>query len=135
MSNFGNLNRKKVLKDRQGWGQSKGSWLIEGLKIKTSTFLYGEGRRPLVLENVETDSAVAVDVGMVDSGDEGDFRGFEGVISREVDVQEKHPSSVGRVFRPQNSRLPVKLVFVVLRSSRTVRRRVSWQIYQFLFSI
>jgi hypothetical protein len=99
--------------------------LIEGLKIKTSTFLYGEGRRPLVLENVETDSAVAVDVGMVDSGDEGDFRGFEGVISREVDVQEKHPSSVGRVFRPQNSRLPVKLVFVVLRSSRTVRRRVS----------
>jgi hypothetical protein len=29
----------------------------------------------------------------------------------------------------------VKLVFVVLRSSRTVRRRVSWQIYQFLFSI
>ena len=135
MSNFGNLNRKKVLKDRQGLGQSKGSWLIEGLMIKTSTFLYGESRRPLVFENVKTDSAVAVDVGMVDSGDEGDFRGFEGVISREVDVQEKHPSSVGRVFRPQNSRLPVKLVFVVLRSSRTVRRRVSWQIYQFLFSI
>ena len=34
---------------------------------RVSTFLYGEGRRPLVFENVETDSAVAVDVGVVDA--------------------------------------------------------------------
>jgi len=87
--------------------------------------LYGEGRRPLILENIQTDSPIAVDVGMVNSGDKGDFGRFERVVRREVDVKEKHSSSVSRVFRSQNSSLPVKLVFIVLRPGRTVRRRVS----------
>ena len=57
----------------------------------------GEGRAPLVLEDVETDASVGVDVRVVDSGAEGDFRRLERIVDREVDVQEEQASSVRRV--------------------------------------
>lgn len=40
---------------------------------------------PLVTENVQTDAAVRVDVGVVDTGGEVDLRWFERIIGGEVD--------------------------------------------------
>ncbi len=120
---------------RLGWGLWGGNWWTTRLKwVVVCTFLYSECWWPLVLEDVETDAAVAVDVGVVDPSDERDFGGFEGVVRREVDVQEEHAPSVRRVFRAHDSRLPVELVFVVLRPRRAVRRRVTSQVDQFLQS-
>lgn len=50
--------------------------------------------RPLFLENVQADTAVGVDVGMVNLGLKADFGRFEGVICREVDIKEEHASSI-----------------------------------------
>ena len=46
----------------------------------------GESGRPLVFKDVQTDTTVRVDVGVVDSGCEVDLRRFERIISGEVDV-------------------------------------------------
>jgi hypothetical protein len=40
----------------------------------------------LIFENVKADLAIAIDVAVVDTGFEGDFGGFEGVIWWEMDV-------------------------------------------------
>merc|ERR1711939_432857 len=48
-------------------------------------FRYCQSRAPLVSWNVQTYAAVRVDVGMVDSGGEVDFRRLEGVVCWEVD--------------------------------------------------
>ena len=58
----------------------------------------GERGRPLVLEDVEADGAVAVDVSMVNFSREGDLGGLEGVVGRELNVQEEHTLVVGRVL-------------------------------------
>lgn len=47
------------------------------------TFRDSESRAPLVSENVETDRAVGVDVGVVDLRGERDLRGLEGVVGGE----------------------------------------------------
>ena len=54
----------------------------------------GQGGRPLVLEDVQTDRAVGVDVRVVDFRRELHLRGLEGVVLRELDVQEKNPALV-----------------------------------------
>ena len=56
----------------------------------------GEGRAPLVLEDVETDASVGVDVRVVDSGAEGDFRGLERIVDRELDGDEEGAAFVRR---------------------------------------
>ena len=43
-------------------------------------------------QDVQTDAAVAVDVWMVDSGGKVESGGLEGVICREVDVEEENAS-------------------------------------------
>ena len=48
----------------------------------------------MVLEDVETDRAVGVDVRVVDFRRELHLRGLEGVVLRELDVQEKNPALV-----------------------------------------
>ena len=50
----------------------------------------GEGGRPLVLEDVQANRAIAVDVSMVNFRCEGDLRGLEGVVRWEDDVQEEY---------------------------------------------
>jgi hypothetical protein len=42
-------------------------------------FRDGQGRAPLILENVEADATVAVDVGVIDLGCEADFGRLEGL--------------------------------------------------------
>ena len=50
----------------------------------------GEGRRPLILEDVEADGAIRVDVSMVNFCCKGDLRGLERVVRWEDDVQEEY---------------------------------------------
>lgn len=69
-----------------------------------------QSRGPLVFENVETDAAVRVDVGVVDLGGEADLWGLEGVVCREVDRQEKDTVGVGAVRRSHNGSLPVEKI-------------------------
>lgn len=61
---------------------------------------------------------------MVDSGGEVALRWLEGVVSREVDVEEEHSTSVGRVIRSHDGSLPVVLILLINRSSRAVGWRV-----------
>ena len=89
----------------------------------------GERRRPLVLEDVEADAAVAIDVAVVDARGEADLGRLEGVIGREVDVQEEDPPGVWRVVRPHDRRLPVEQV-VTDRPGAAVRRGVPAQFLQ-----
>jgi len=48
----------------------------------------------LVSENVQTDAAVAVDVGVVDAGGEVDLGRLEGVVCGEVDGEEEDTARV-----------------------------------------
>lgn len=52
---------------------------------RTPTFGDCEGRTPLVPQNIKTDTAIGVDIGVVDAGSEVDLRRLEWVIGREVD--------------------------------------------------
>lgn len=51
----------------------------------------------MVSQDVQTDAAVRVDVGVVDAGGEVNLRGLKGVVGREVDVQEENATRVWRV--------------------------------------
>lgn len=61
---------------------------------KIQTFRDGQGRRPLVSQDVKTDASVAVDVGVVDTGGEVDLGRLEGVVCWEVDGEEENTSGV-----------------------------------------
>ena len=49
------------------------------------TFRDGKGGAPLVSQDIQTDAAIGVDVGVVNSGGEVDLRGLERVVGRKVD--------------------------------------------------
>ena len=49
----------------------------------------GECGRPLVLQDVKADCTVAVDIAVVDLSGEGHLGRLEGVVGRELDVQEE----------------------------------------------
>lgn len=54
------------------------------------TFRDCQGWRPLITKNIQTDTAIRVDVGMVDTSGEVDLRGFEWVVCWEVDGEEEN---------------------------------------------
>jgi hypothetical protein len=56
-----------------------------------------KGWRPLVPQDIKTDRAVGVDVGVIDLGREADLGRLEGVVGGESDGKEKDAASVGRV--------------------------------------
>jgi hypothetical protein len=49
------------------------------------TFRDGQRWRPLIPQDVQTNGAIGIDVGVVDLGREADFGWLEGVIGRETD--------------------------------------------------
>lgn len=51
----------------------------------------------MVPQDIQTDTAIGVDVGVVDASGEVDLRGLEGVVGREVDGKEENASRVWRV--------------------------------------
>lgn len=64
---------------------------------RVPTFGDSQSRAPLVSKNVKADTAVGVDVGMVDAGGEVDLRGLEWVVGREVDSEEEDTTRVRRI--------------------------------------
>ena len=62
----------------------------------------GQGRAPLLLENIQTDGSMGVDVRVVDPGGEAHLRRLEGVVQREVDVQEEKSSLVWGILLREN---------------------------------
>lgn len=71
-----------------------------------------QSRRPLVLQNIKTDGAVGIDIGVVDFGGEIALGRPEGVVSGETDIEEEDTSRIGAVFRTHNGGLPMELVSV-----------------------
>jgi uncharacterized protein (DUF4415 family) len=62
-----------------------------------NTFRDCKSGAPLVSQNVKTDTAIRVDVGVVDTSREVDLGWLEWIIGREVDGQEEDASRVWRV--------------------------------------
>ena len=92
----------------------------------------GEGGRPLVFEDVEADRSIAVDVHVINFRRERNLRGLEGVVGREVDVQEEHALMVRGVLGAHDRRLPVELVRFVRWAGRAIRGRVSSEVDELL---
>lgn len=61
----------------------------------------GQGRAPLVPQDIQTDTAVGVDVGVVDAGGEVNLGRLEWVVGREVNGEEEDASRVWRVTLPR----------------------------------
>ena len=61
------------------------------------TFRHCQRRRPLLLQNVQADTPIGIDVGMVDLRLESNFRWLERVINREGDFQEENATGVWRI--------------------------------------
>ena len=57
----------------------------------------GQGRTPLVSQNVEADATVRVDVRVVDARSEVNLRRLERVVCGEVDGEEENTTGVRRV--------------------------------------
>lgn len=88
----------------------------------------------MVLEDVQADGSILVDVGMVNPGDEVHLGGLEGVVGREVDVQEEHAAAVWGVIGSHDCGLPVELVLLVDGPSGAVGGWVLTKIDQFLLN-
>ena len=73
----------------------------------------GQRGGPLVLKDVEANRAVAIDVAVVNFGRKGHLGGLEGIVGREMDVQEEHSLVVGRVLGSHDRRLPAELLPIV----------------------
>lgn len=58
------------------------------------TFGDGQSRAPLVSQNVQADTAIRVDVRVVNTGSEVDLRRLEGVVCGEVDGEEENATGV-----------------------------------------
>ena len=56
----------------------------------------GQRRRPVGAQDVQTDAAARVDVGVVDLGREHDLGRLEGVVHRHTDLQTEHAALVRR---------------------------------------
>lgn len=61
----------------------------------------------MVPQDVQTDAAVRVDVGVVDTSGEVDLWGLEGVVGGEVNVEEEDASGVWRVTLSGVSTAPI----------------------------
>jgi len=107
----GDLGHKRVVRVRVG---EKGT-------NRQKHFGDGERRAPLLSEDVQADAPVAVDVGVVDFCCEVEFWGFEGIVRRELNVQEENTALVWAVPRTHNCSLPVK--HIIPDWPRTARQR------------
>ena len=83
----------------------------------------GQGRAPLVLQDVQANHALAVHIAVVDPCPELDLGRLEGVICREVDVEEEHAALVHRARGAEDGGHPLVEV-VSLGPSAAVWRRI-----------
>ena len=68
--------------------------MSRGLRRSRLTLGDCESGAPLIPQDVQTNAAVGVDVGVVDPGGEVDFGRLEGVVGGEVDGKEEDTSGV-----------------------------------------
>ena len=61
------------------------------------TFGYRQGGAPLISENVQADTSIRVDVGVVNASCEVHLWRLEGIVCREVDGEEEDAARVWRV--------------------------------------
>ena len=87
--------------------------------------------RPLVLENIKTNTARLVDVGVVDLGDECNLWGFEWVIHGELNPEGKQPTLEWTICRTHDGPVPCVNVLLILRTRTAVAGRVSLEILEF----
>jgi hypothetical protein len=64
------------------------------LRLGVLTLRDGECGAPLVPQDVQTNAAVRVDVGVVDAGSEVDLGRLEGVVCGEMDCEEEDTARV-----------------------------------------
>ena len=117
----GNLGHERVI----------GIWVGEHGADREQHFGDGERGTPLIPEDVETDAAVAVDVGVVDLGGELDLGGLEGVVGGERDGKEEDTAGVRRVSGTHDGCLPVEQV-VTGRTGAARRGRITTEIDELL---
>ena len=79
----------------------------------------GEGRAPVVLQDVQTDDALAVDVAVVDAGAERHLGRLEGVLRGEVDVQKEDAALVHGPRRAQDGGDPLVDVVALGAGTKT----------------
>lgn len=91
---------------------------------------YSKGWAPLVLENIEANSPIGVDVTMINARGEMHLGGFEGVVCREVNVEEENSSCIRGFVGAHNGRLPMKHI-ISNRSSGAIRRGILSEVDKF----
>jgi hypothetical protein len=89
----------------------------------------GECGGPLILKDVQANATIAVDIGVVNFGDELNLWGLEGVVSGEVDVQEEHTAGEGGVVGAHDGGLPVEMVGLRLGSGGAVGGWILAEVY------
>jgi hypothetical protein len=69
-----------------------------------------KSRGPLITEDVKTNTAVGVDIWMIDSCREVYLWWFEGVVCGKVNREEKHTAGIWTVARSHDRCLPVEQI-------------------------
>jgi len=82
----------------------------------------GQSRRPVVLQDVQTDAATGVDVAVINFGSEANLGWLERVIRRELNLQIEHAVLVWSLGWSHDGCDPVEEVVAVLRSCTAVCR-------------
>jgi len=73
-------------------------------------FADGQGRAPLITENVEADATIGVDVRVIYACGEVDLWWLERIVRRKVYRQEEDTAAVAGIGRSHNGSLPVKQI-------------------------
>lgn len=90
----------------------------------------GQGRRPVVLQNVQADGAMLIDIRVVNSGCELQLWGAERIIRGKLDSNGETALRIRRVCWPHDSCRPRKYI-IAHRSSDYIRDRVLLDVGQF----
>ena len=61
------------------------------------TFRYGQRRRPLIPQDIQTNGTIGIDVGVVNLRRKTDLGRFEGVIGGKADGEEENTACIRRV--------------------------------------
>jgi len=91
----------------------------------------GQSRTPLILENIKTNTAIRIDVTVVDTCGKVHLGRLEGIVGREMDIEKEYAACIWGVIWSHDGRLPVEHV-IPYRPSRAVRWRVLAQVDKLL---
>lgn len=119
-------------------GDGGHEWIVgigvgEEAEDAEENFTDGESGTPLILENVEADSSLGTDVGMVDLCQKGDVGLLEGVIRGESDREFEDAAGEGTLGRPEDDALPV-IQILFDRAGTASSGRILRNILEFLLN-